>query len=80
MPSRCHAGQNTLRAEDRIRLRGKSEFFTHKACLHRRRALEDHERLVFQTLVSSMVDALSQRGRGATRGLMLLLLQRFEEI
>jgi hypothetical protein len=43
-------------------------------------ALEDHERLVFQTLVSSMVDALSQRGRGATLGLMLLLLRRFEEI
>jgi hypothetical protein len=43
-------------------------------------ALENHERLVFQTLVSSMVDTLSQRGRGTTLGLMLLLLRRFEEI
>jgi hypothetical protein len=46
----------------------KSKFSTHKACLHRRLALEDHERLVFQTLVISMVGALSQRGRGATLG------------
>jgi hypothetical protein len=33
------------------------------SCLRRRLALEGHERLVFQMLISSMLDALSQHGR-----------------